>query len=112
VDELSFRRNHQYVTVVVDHLAQRVVWVGEGRGAETLDKFFAELGAERTKSLTHVTLDMSAAYIDSVTRHAPHAQKVFDRFHVQRLASDAVDQVRREEVRQADREFGRLGKLG
>ncbi|MDQ3266934.1 MAG: transposase, partial [Myxococcota bacterium] len=42
---------------------------------------------------------MSAAFIAAVDEHAPHAEKVFDRFHVQRLASDAVDEVRREEVR-------------
>jgi transposase len=101
VDELSFRRNHNYVTVVVDHLQHRVVWVGEGKSAESLAKFFAELGPERTKKVTHVTMDMSAAFIDAVTANAPQAQKVFDRFHVQRLASEAVDEVRRAEVRQA-----------
>jgi transposase len=100
VDELSFRRNHNYVTVVVDHLKKRVVWIGEGKSADTLKRFFAELGPERTRKLTHITMDMSGAYIAAVDAHAPHAQKVFDRFHVQRLASDAVDEVRRAEVRE------------
>ena len=40
VDELSFRRHHEYVTVVVDHLKKRVVWVGEGKGEQTLLKFW------------------------------------------------------------------------
>jgi transposase len=101
VDELSFRRHHNYVTVVVDHLKKRVVWVGEGKSAETLQRFFEELGPERATKLTHITMDMSGAYIAAVDEHAPQAQKVFDRFHVQRLASDAVDKVRRAEVRQA-----------
>jgi transposase len=100
VDELSFRRNHQYVTVVVDHLKKRVVWIGEGKSADTLKQFFAELGPERTKKLTHLTMDMSAAFIAAVDDLAPQVQKVFDRFHVQRLASDAVDEVRRAEVRE------------
>lgn len=99
VDELSFRRHHNYVTVVVDHAKKRVVWTGEGKGADTLGKFFEELGPERTKKLTHVTLDMSNAYISAVDTHAPQAQKVFDRFHVQKLASEAVDEIRRTEVR-------------
>jgi transposase len=99
VDELSFRRNHEYVTVVVDHLKKRVVWTGEGRGADTLKRFFEELGPERTARLTHVTLDMSNAYTAAVNECAPHAQKVYDRFHVQQLASTAVDEVRRSEVR-------------
>lgn len=101
VDEVSFRRQHNYVTVVVDHLRNRVIWVGEGKSADVLGRFFAELGPERTAKLTHVTMDMSAAFIEAVTRHAPQAQIVFDRFHVQRLASDAVDEVRRAEVHQA-----------
>jgi transposase len=101
VDELSFRRNHNYVTVVVDHVRKRVVWIGEGKSAETLGKFFDELGPERTAKLTHITLDMSAAFISAIDKRAPGVEKVFDRFHVQRLASDAVDQVRRAEVRGA-----------
>jgi transposase len=88
------------VTVVVDHVRKRVVWIGEGKSADTLKKFFAELGPERIRKLTHVTMDMSAAYIAAVDEHAPHVEKVFDRFHVQRLASDAVDEVRRAEVRE------------
>jgi transposase len=98
VDELSFRRHHEYVTVVVDHLKQRVVWVGEGKGEKTLLKFFDELGPERTQELTHITMDMGAAYQAAAQARAPQAQKVFDRFHVQKLASEAVDAVRRDEV--------------
>lgn len=98
VDELSFRRHHEYVTVVVDHLKKRVVWVGEGKGEKTLLKFFDELGPERTQALTHVTMDLGAAYRAAVEARAPQAQKVFDRFHVQKLASEAVDTVRRQEV--------------
>lgn len=98
VDELSFRRHHEYVTVVVDHLKKRVVWVGEGKGEKTLQQFFDELGPERSQALTHVTMDLGAAYRAAVEDRAPQAQKVFDRFHVQKLASEAVDTVRRQEV--------------
>jgi transposase len=98
VDELSFRRHHEYVTVVVDHLKKRVVWVGEGKGEKTLLTFFDELGPERSQALTHVTMDMSAAYRAAVEARAPRAEKVFDRFHMQKLASEAVDTVRRQEV--------------
>lgn len=99
IDELSFRRHHNYVTVVVDHLRKRIVWVAEGKNSDTLAKFFDALGPERTKALTHVTMDLSAAYRSIVTERAPQAQLVFDRFHIQRLASDALDAVRRDEVR-------------
>jgi transposase len=99
IDELSYRRHHEYITCVVDHVAGKVVWAAEGKSAATVDAFFAALGPERAAKLKGVTIDMSGAYIDAVTRGAPQARIIFDRFHVQRLAQDAVDQVRREQVR-------------
>jgi transposase len=102
VDELSYRRHHEYVTVVVDHLKGCVVWAQKGKNADTLRAFFGQLGPERVANLEAVTIDMSAAYIKAVTEASPQAQIIFDRFHVQRLAHDALDQVRRDEVRQAE----------
>lgn len=99
VDELSYRRHHEYVTVVIDHRSGNVVWVGEGKSSDTLKQFFAALGAERAALLEAVTIDLSAAYIKAVTEASPAALLVFDRFHVQRLAHEAVDEVRRSETR-------------
>lgn len=99
VDELSYRKGQQYVTVVVDHALGRVIWAKRGRSSETLGAFFEELGPKRAAQLKFVTLDMAQCYIKAVQAHAPQAAIVFDRFHVQRLAHDAVDEVRREEVR-------------
>lgn len=101
VDELSYRRHHEYVTVVVDHERGEVVWAAEGKNADTLKGFFEALGPERCAKLEAVTIDMSGAYIKAVTEATPQARLVFDRFHVQRLAHDALDEVRREEVRNA-----------
>jgi transposase len=109
VDELSYRRHHEYVTVVVDHVGARVVWAHPGKNADTLKAFFDELGAERCAKLEAVTIDMSAAYIKAVTEASPQAQIIFDRFHVQRLAHDALDQVRRAEVHQAASDEERRG---
>lgn len=100
VDELSYRRHHEYVTVVVDHVSGHVVWVRPGKNAETLKQFFTELGPDRSGQLEAVTIDMSAAYIQAVTDCSPQARIIFDRFHVQRLAHDALDTVRREQVRE------------
>jgi len=99
VDELSYRKHHEYVTVVIDHRRQRIVWAAKGKNADTLRGFFDALGAERCAKLASVTIDMSAAYIKAVSDAAPQARIVFDKFHVQRLAHDALDQVRRAEVR-------------
>jgi transposase len=101
VDELSYRRHHEYITVVVDHKRRCVVWAKPGKNADTLKSFFDELGTERCAKLEAVTIDMSAAYIKAVTECSPEAQLIFDRFHVQRLVQDAVDEVRRDEVRAA-----------
>lgn len=101
VDELSYRRHHEYITVVVDHTRGHVVWAKPGKNAETLKAFFDELGTERCAKLEAVTIDMSGAYIKAVTECSPQAQIVFDRFHVQRMVQDAVDEVRRDEVRAA-----------
>jgi transposase len=98
IDELSYRRHHEYITVVVDHVARKVVWASEGKSAATVDRFFAAMG-ERAALLETITMDMSAAYIEAVNRGAPGATIVFDRFHVQRMAQDAVDKVRRDQVR-------------
>jgi transposase len=100
IDELSYRKHHEYITVVVDHRRRRVVWAGEGKSADTVRSFFKALGAERAQKLKLVTIDMSSAYIEAAREGAPHAQIVFDRFHVQRLAHDALDEVRREQVRE------------
>jgi len=99
VDEFGYRRRQRYLTTVVDHGRRRVIWAGKGHGAQTLHAFFDRLGEKRTAALEVVTMDMSAGYMGAVRGRAPQAQIVFDRFHVQQLAGDAVDEVRREQVR-------------
>lgn len=99
IDELSYRRHHEYVTVVVDHVRAVVVWSSKGKNAETLRAFFKELGPKRCAAIESVTIDMSKAYISVVKEMIPNARLVFDRFHVQRLVQDALDETRRDEVR-------------
>ena len=96
VDEFSYRKYHRYITVIVDHDTRKVVWSARGKSGDTLRKFFDELGPERLAALETITIDMSAAYKSAIAERAPHVQVIFDRFHVQRLAHDALDEVRRE----------------
>ncbi len=100
IDEFSYRKYHRYLTVVVDHDRRRVVWAGQGRSSETLAPFLDLLGPDRCKAIETVTIDLSAAFIKAVREGLAQAEIVFDRFHVQRLASDAVDEVRRSIVRE------------
>lgn len=97
VDELSYRKHHRYVTLVTDHREERIVWGKEGKSAATLLAFFEALGPEGRKKIKVVTMDMSAGYINAVREAVPQAQIIFDRFHVQQLVSNAMDQTRRDE---------------
>ena len=99
IDELSYRRHHKYVTIVVDHDTGRAVWAADGRNADTLKRFFEELGPQRCALLEAVTTDMSESYLSVVRGYAKSAKIVIDRFHVQRLVHNALDEVRRAQVR-------------
>ena len=99
VDEFSYRKRHRYLTVVVDHDRRQVIWAGAKHTKETLLGFFDELGPERCKGIEYVTLDMAAWFLEAIKERLPHAQVIFDRFHVQQLATKAVDTVRREQLR-------------
>ena len=102
IDELHVGKRSGFITLITDHQRGRIVWGGPGKSSKAVKAFFEELGPERSKGITHVTLDMSAAYIKGVREAVPDAKIVFDRFHVQRLVHDAVDEVRRELVRVAE----------
>jgi len=99
IDEFSYRKHHRYLTVVVDHDRKRVIWAGKGRSAETLGAFFELLDPAQREAIATVTMDMAGGYIKAVEHYLPKAQIIFDRFHVQCLASTAVDEVRRAQQR-------------
>ncbi|MGH9172050.1 MAG: ISL3 family transposase [Acidimicrobiales bacterium] len=99
VDEVSWRKHHNYLTLVSDHRRRKIVWGSQGRDTATLDGFFAELGTDRSEQLTAVSMDMSAGYAKSVSKegHASKAVICYDPFHVVQLATKALDRVRREQ---------------
>ena len=99
IDEISRKRGHVYVTNVYDLKHKRLVWSGEGRSKETLEAFFDFLGAEKTAALEGICCDMWQPYIEVIKDRAPGAVLVFDKFHIVRHLMEAVDQVRRDEIR-------------
>jgi transposase len=103
VDEISYRVGHRYLTVVVCHDTGRLVWAAEGRDAETLGAFFDALGAERAQQITHVSADMGSWIHKAVATAIPDAVTCIDTFHVVALATDALDEVRRDVWNQARR---------
>jgi len=100
IDEISRKKGHVYVTNVYDLKARRLLWSGEERTKETLEAFFAFLGPERTAKLEGICCDMWQPYIDVIKDKAPQAVLVFDKFHIVRHLTEAVDQVRRDEIRE------------
>ena len=96
IDEISFRKGHRYLTVVVDHVSGRLLWAAEGRDEETLRHFFVELGRSRCRGITHVSAD-GAWWITHVVRfYCPKAVIGLDPFHAVAWATKALDEVRRE----------------
>jgi transposase len=102
VDETASRRGHKYVTVVADLEAAKVLFVTPGKDAGTLGDFKADLEAHQGQAsqIEVVCSDLSPAFISGVGQKFPQALQVFDRFHVMKLLNEAVDQVRRLEVKE------------
>ena len=94
IDEVSYRRGHRYLTVVVDHDSGRLLFTHEGKGAPALEAFFDALG-DRAANITVASLDGSVQYNEVCRRRCPQASLCMDPFHVVKWATDAVDEVRR-----------------
>jgi transposase len=96
IDEISYKRGHRYLTIVVDHDSGRLVWAAPGRDERTLHGFFDLLGAQRCAQLTHISAD-AADWIERVVTHrCPSAIRCADPFHVVAWATAALDTVRRQ----------------
>jgi transposase len=114
IDETSLRRGHDYVTVVHDLNAKRLLFCTEGRDHQTIGAFAEDLrahGGEPT-AIAHACMDMSAAYLKGATAHLPNALISYDRFHIVKLAGQAMDEVRTSEWRteqaRVEQELGHL----
>jgi len=100
IDEVSRRQGPVYLTVVYDLERRVVLWVGEERTEEAVRPFFTkEMGLRRCHRLRVVCLDMWAPYAKLVREHAPPAQILLDRFHIVKHLNEAVEEVRRSEMR-------------
>jgi transposase len=101
IDEISYKRGHKYLTVVVDHDTGRLVWAGKGRDKAVLRRFFDELGSDRAAQITHISADGAEYIADVVADRCPAAVHCADPFHVVAWANDAIRQVRIESWRAA-----------
>jgi transposase len=99
LDETSSKKGHHYVTLFVDMAESKVVFVTEGKGADTLADFKTELPAHNCNpgQIEDISVDMSPAFRKGCEESFPWATVTYDKFHVIKLMNEAVDQVRREE---------------
>ena len=110
IDEISRKKGHVYLTNVYDLQRKTLIWSGEGRTKETLRKFFDYFGPENISRLQGICCDMWQPYIDVIAERAPQATLVFDKFHIVQHLMKAVDQVRRDEIREKGKEHKDLMK--
>lgn len=96
IDEVSYRRGHRYLTLVLDHDSGRVVWASAGAREKTsLDGFLAALGPERARAIEAVSIDMAPGYYQALRERLPQAALCIDPFHVVKLANRALERTRR-----------------
>lgn len=102
VDEKSFTRGHRYFTLVNDLAQGRVLFVTENRTVESMDQFWTSLTKEQIDAVEAIAMDMWDPYVHSTKKHLPEADSkiVFDKFHIAKHLSEAVDLVRRRENKQ------------
>jgi len=95
IDEISIGKRHKYLTIVLDHMTEAVVYIGDGKGADALDAFWKKL--RRTQAcIQAVAMDMSKAYRAAVRTHLPKAAIVFDHFHIIKLFNEGLTTLRRQ----------------
>lgn len=101
VDETSFQKGHEYVTVVSDQDSGHVLYVADERTRESLETYYTSLSETQLAALQCVAMDMWPAYINATLAHVPDAEQkiAFDKFHVAKYLGEAVDKVRRQEHR-------------
>ena len=95
IDEVSYRKGHRYLTVVIDHDTGKLIWAAPGRSSATLNKFFRALGKERRQAIQLVSADAANWIAKSVAKNCRNAKLCIDPFHVVAWATKALDKVRR-----------------
>jgi len=97
LDEKSFRRGQDYVTLLNDLDEARVLDVVEGRDQEAVDGIWDGFTDEQRVHVQAAGIDMWPAYRTSIQEHLPNAAIVYDKFHISKHLNKAVDLVRRQE---------------
>lgn len=96
IDETSYKKGHSYITIVVNHDTNEVVWVSKGHNFETISKFFEELSIDQRASIKTITGD-GAKWIDkAIEIYVPHVTRCCDGYHIVSWVQDALSDIRKD----------------
>ena len=101
IDEKAFRKGQNYITLIYDLDNSTVEAIADGNDTDSGRDCFSQLSQSQRESVDAIAMDMSAAFVKAAKASIPLAETkiVHDRFHVMKLANEAVDKVRRGEHR-------------
>lgn len=101
IDEIAWKTNHKYFTVVyqLDEGMRRLIWIGEERRKKTLEAFFDWFGQEQINQLQYICTDMWRPYLDTIKARAPATLNILDRFHIVQHLNKAIDKIRSGEAK-------------
>lgn len=111
IDETSYKKGHKYITTVIDHDRNTVVWVAQNHGKAVLDEFFRQLTPEQREAIEVVSADGARWITDCVREWCPNCLRCTDPFHVVDWAISALDELRKESWREANNELKEMKKL-
>jgi transposase len=104
VDETSAKRGHDYVTLVVDLDKKKTIFVAEGKDSSTIERFKEDFVTHHgvPGNITDASIDMSPAFIKGIEENFSNAVITFDKFHIMKILGNAVDEVRKKEVKEQE----------
>ena len=113
IDETSYKKGWKYITVVINHETNSVIWAAKGFGKEVLEQFFRELTPEQRNSIELVSADGARWIRNTVADYCPNATFCIDPFHVVSWAEDVLDKVRKQQLGEARKQLAeeRKGKV-
>lgn len=102
IDETSSAKGHEYITLFVDLNKRRTLFVAKGKDASTVKEFVEDFRKHKAEieNVRNVSCDMSPAFIKGVLEYIPNADITFDKFHILKIINEAVDSVRKQEVKE------------
>lgn len=112
IDETSYKKGHKYLTVIVNHDTNSVIWVHDKHGKEVLCEFFESLSEKQRNSIECVSADGARWISETLDYYVPNCNRCLDLYHMSEWANEAVDKVRSEAWHRAKEKVNEKRKVG